>query len=212
MDFSKLKLTEGVSTSSNLALDAEAKTSDAATNKSAPAQVSPARKEMQMKQRTAKFGTPTTTQNIGDSFDVLQKHKELIKMREAAKMDWRKELMEAANPDDDPNHPYVEVMPHYSYRAKEAMENLKKAQMKDKAAGNPKPAMSGVNENTSPGDYQDPVGKKRSGKVVGKGPGTDNYDRTATPKENVARRKVNANPSLRGDMGKKAVERVTAKS
>ena len=212
MNFSKLKLNEGVTSSNNLALDAEKKTSDLATNVSAPAQVNPARKEMQMKQRTAKYGTPKTTQTIGDSYDMLRQHKELIKMRESAKVDWRKELMEAANPDDDPDHPFVEVMPHYQYRQKEAMENLKKAQMKDKEDGIKKPALSGVNENTSPGDYQDPVGKERSGKIVGKGPGTDNYDRTATPKENVARRKVNANPSLRGDMGKKAVERVTAKS
>ena len=212
MDFSKLKLNEGVSTSNNLALDAEKKTSDFATNVSAPAQKNPIRKEMQTKQRTAKFGTPTTSQTIGDSYDMLRQHKELIKMRESAKTDWRKELMEAANPDDDPDHPFVEVMPHYQYRQKEAMENLKKAQMKDKASGNPRPGMSGVNENTSPGDYQDAPGKVKSGKVVGKGPGTDNHDRTATPKENVARRKVNANPSLRGDMGKKAVERVTAKS
>ena len=212
MDFSKLKLTEGVSSSNNLALDAEKKTSDFATNVSAPAQVSPSRKEQQLKQRTAKVGTPITSQTIGDSYDVLRQHKELIKMRESAKADWRKELMEAANPDDDPDHPFVEVMPHYQYRQKEAMENLKKAQMKDKAAGNPRPGMSGVNENTSPGDYQDAPGKVKSGKVVGKGPGTDNHDRTATPKENVARRKVNANPSLRGDMGKKFVDKVTYKS
>lgn len=141
MDFSKLKLNEGVSSSNNLALDAESKASDSATNVSAPSQVSPSRKEMQMKQRTAKFGTPKSTQTIGDSFDALQQHKQLIKMREAAITDWRKELMEAANPDDDPNHPYVEVMPHYSYRAKEAMENLKKAQMKDKAEGKPMPGL-----------------------------------------------------------------------
>jgi len=141
MDFSKLKLNEGVTSSNNLALDAEKKTSDFATNVSAPAQKNPIRKEMQTKQRTAKFGTPTTSQNIGDSYDMLRQHKELIKMRESAKTDWRKELMEAANPDDDPDHPYVEVMPHYSYRAKEAMENLKKAQMKDKAEGKPMPGL-----------------------------------------------------------------------
>ena len=186
MNFSKLKLTEGVTSSNNLAIDAEKKTSETATNVSAPAQVNPARKEQQLKQRTAKIGTPLTSQTIGDSYSMLRQNKELIKLREASKADWRKELMEAANPDDDPDHPFVEVMPHYQYRQKEAMENLKKAQMKDKAAGNPRPGMSGVNENTSPGDYQDPSGKKESGKIVGKGPGTDNYDRTATPKENVA--------------------------
>jgi hypothetical protein len=212
MDFSKLKLTEGVSTSSNLAIDAEKKTTDYATNLSSPEQKNPARKEMQMKQRTAKFGTPTTKQQIGDSYDMLRQHKELLKMREAAMTDWRKELMEAANPDDDPDHPFVEVMPHYQYRQKEAMENLKKAQMKDKASGIKNPAVSGVNENASPGDYQDAPGKKTSGKIVGKGPGTDNHDRTATPKENVARRKVNANPSMRADMGKKFVDRVSSKS
>ena len=141
MDFSKLKLNEGVSTSNNLALDAEKKTSDFATNVSAPAQKNPIRKEMQTKQRTAKFGTPTTSQTIGDSYDMLRQHKELIKMRESAKTDWRKELMEAANPDDDPDHPFVEVMPHYQYRQKEAMENLKKAQMKDKAEGKPMPGL-----------------------------------------------------------------------
>lgn len=222
MDFTRLNLkaylTEGNSTpGSNLATAAEDKTTEAATNVSAPKQIDPARKEMQMKQRTAKFGTPKTNQTMmSNSYDPmlsLRTGKELVKMREAAKCDWRKELMEAANPDDDPNHPYVEVMPHYQYRAKEAMENLKKAQMKDKAQGNPRPALSGVNEemlteNPAPGDYQRPEGKKPSGKFIMKGKGTDNYDRTATPKENVARRKVNKNPELRGKMGEKAVKQV----
>ena len=75
MDFSKLKLTEGVSSSNNLALDAEKKTSDFATNVSAPAQVSPSRKEQQLKQRTAKVGTPITSQTIGDSYYMLRQHK-----------------------------------------------------------------------------------------------------------------------------------------
>jgi len=222
MDFTRLNLkaylTEGNSTpGSNLATAAEDKTREAATNVSAPKQIDPARKEMQMKQRTAKFGTPTTNQSMmSNSFDpmlTLRTGKELIKMREAAKCDWRKELMEAANPDDDPNHPYVEVMPHYQYRVKEFMQNLQKGRMKDKAQGDKTPALSGVNEeilteNPAPGDYQKPEGKKPSGKFVMKGKGTDNYDRTATPKENVARRKVNKNPELRGKMGEKAVKQV----
>ena len=40
--------------------------------------------------------------------------------------------MEAANPDDDPEHPFVEVMPHSDYRMKEAKKNMKKGMAKDK--------------------------------------------------------------------------------
>jgi hypothetical protein len=149
MDFTKLKLNEGVSSSNNLAISAADKAKSNATDVSAPAQKDVSRKEMQMKQRTAKLGTPNTSQTMmANSYDHLlnlRNKKQAIKMYESSKCDWRKEIMEAANPDEDPDHPYVEVMPHYQYRIQELIKNTKKAAMKDKAKGE-KPIAGGINQ------------------------------------------------------------------
>ncbi len=53
--------------------------------------------------------------------------REYVKMMEAAKADWRQELMEAAKPDEEGNHPYVDVMPFMNQKAKEAKQQMKGA-------------------------------------------------------------------------------------
>ena len=78
--------------------------------------------------------TPVQT-NIQSSYDVTKSNVELVKLREASKSDWRQEMMEAANPNDDPDHPFVEVMPFNDFRMKEAQNLMKKAAVKDKQAG-----------------------------------------------------------------------------
>lgn len=160
MDFTKLNLknylTEGISVSNNLATNAEQKTSELASTTGKDKQHDPSRREMQMKQKTARMG-PTRTSGevdvsaqpkVAESFINQKKAIEFRKMLESHKSDWKTELAEAINPDDDPEHPYVEIMPHYKYKEKEAKKNAGKAAMKDRASGEP-PLRTGVNENTA---------------------------------------------------------------
>lgn len=151
MNFSKLKLvSENVSLSNNLAIDAEKKSAAQSKTISSPNQHNPIRKQMQLKQASKKVAKPEISPSIEinagySPLEVLRTQKEIIKLRENLKCDWRKELLEAANPDDDPNHPYVEIMPHKQYKIKEFGQNAKKAAVKDKMKGE-KPITGGVNE------------------------------------------------------------------
>ena len=152
MNFSKLKLTEnaaGVAVTSNNPATRNA--SQSAANASGPGQSgmkqgtvnAQAGQSMQSatntgmkKQSPIKSGTQVNAggpTNIQSSYDATKANVELLKMRESAKCDWRKELMEAANPNDDPNHPFVEVMPYNDFRMKEAQKLMVKAAAKDKA-------------------------------------------------------------------------------
>jgi hypothetical protein len=227
---------------------------------------------------------------INSSYDAVKAHVELIKLRESSKSDWRQEIMEAANPNDDPDHPFVEVMPFNDFRMKEAQKNMAKAAQKDRQAGGitnmpgmkeeyqqldeapvaaaaaiPKltgilskagkigskiapfiPQGGGGGEKKEKksghsvavskatpmdednifdeamgalfeksvvvgGDYQPAPEKRKSGKALPKGNRKSpvrNYDNTATPAENEARRIVNAAPQLKGAMSKKALKGV----
>ena len=333
MNFSRLKLTEGISSSNNLATNAEAKTSEMASGIGRQKQMNPAAKEQQIKQRAARTG-PTTMNNTVDVapvaattesyLDTLHRV-EVEKARRHHSSNWRQDLAEAVNPDDDPQHPYVEIMPHIKYKEKEAKKNAAKAAATDRQNGEA-PLKTGVNEEAKYNskqkaaarslkkvgqktkaeakkardkfkkakDYQSkgddskakqaikagekhadkarslrtkevslsPMGsttyasrkdpsknnkkykhdvktkegrraiasrtvhedsfevfsdfldeeklkaKKDSGKAIPVGKGARNADNTATPRENAARRVVNANPSMRGDAGKAAVDRM----
>ena len=213
MDFTRLNLkeylTEGISSSNNLATNAEAKTADAASGIGRQKQMDPNRKEQQIKQRAARSGPTTMSQTVDitpgasttvESF-INQRNKiELEKQIRAHTSDWRYELYEAVNPDDDPQHPYVEIMPHHKYKEKEAKKNAAKAMKNDRDNGEP-PLRTGVNEESL-------KAKKDSGKAVPVGKGARNADNTATPRENVVRRKVNAEPDMRGKAGKHMVDRM----
>ena len=208
MNFSRLKLTEGISSSNNLATNAEAKTSEMASGIGKQKQMNPAAKEQQIKQRAARTG-PTTMNNTVDVapvaattesyLDTLHRV-EVEKARRHHTHNWRKELSEAVNPDDDPQHPYVEIMPHIKYKEKEVKKNAAKAAATDRQNGEA-PLKTGVNEESV-------KAKKDSGKAIPVGKGARNADNTATPRENASRRVVNANPSMRGTAGKAAVDRM----
>ena len=60
--------------------------------------------------------------------------REFIKMMEGQKSDWRQELMEAANPNDDPQHPFVDVMPFMNQKQDEAKKQMKAAAKDEKQA------------------------------------------------------------------------------
>ena len=150
---------------------------------------------------------------INSSYDAVKAHVELIKLRESSKCDWRQEIMEAANPNDDPDHPFVEVMPFNDFRMKEAQKNMVKAAQKDRQAGGVTNMPGRVTEAkvVVGGDYQPTPEKKKSGKALPKGNRKSpvrNYDNTATPAENEARRIVNKAPQLKGAMSKKALKGV----
>ena len=212
MDFTHLNLkqyiTEGTTATNNLAAKAGMKTSQHA-DQSNSVQQDPVRKNMQLKQRSARTGHTSMTDTVditpsagptAESFVNQRKAIERRKLIEKNKIDWRKEIMEAANPDDEPDHPYVEVMPHFKYKEKEAKKNALKAGAKDKASGDG-PLKTGVNE-------ENLKAKKDSGKAIPVGKGARNLDNTATPRENVARRVVNKTPD-KSKAQKKLIEPMT---
>lgn len=215
MDFTRLNLkqyiTEGISSSNNLATNAEQKTSEIASGAGKAKQMDPSRKEQQIKQRAARSGpttmtnmvdvTPTPVQTV-ESFKNQQLKIEMEKRLRRDSSDWRSELAEAVNPDDDPQHPYVEIMPHFKYKEKEAKKNAGKAAMADRQNGEP-PLRTGVNEESL-------KAKKVEGKAIPVGKGARNADNTATPRENTGRRYVNANPQIKGDMQDHVKKRVVA--
>jgi hypothetical protein len=221
MDFGKLKLNEGVA-NGNLAYDATQKTSEFSRTQGKEGQTGGTQnsRERQNAQKTAKTITkqsPMLQTSLNNSYDAMQAlrgRKELIKMREAAKYDWRKDLMEAANPNDDPNHPFVEVMPHSDYRMKEAKKNLAKSMGQDKMQQGSVTAGVGSSMSESAVGYADRQtvkAKKDQGKALPKGinkKAVTNADNTATPKENAGRRLFNANPQMKGELSKKALKGV----
>jgi hypothetical protein len=48
-------------------------------------------------------------------------------MLESSKSDWRTELIEAAQPDEEGNHPYVDIMPNMNQKAMEMKKQMKGA-------------------------------------------------------------------------------------
>ena len=188
MDFTRLNLkaylTEGISSSNNLATNAEVKTSEAASGIGRQKQMDPNRKEQQIKQRAARVGptkmnstvdvTPGASTTVESYLDTLHRV-EVEKAHRHHTHNWRKELSEAVNPDDDPQHPYVEIMPHHKYKEKEAKKNAAKAMKNDRDNGEP-PLQTGVNEESL-------KAKKDSGKAIPVGKGARNADNTATPRE-----------------------------
>ena len=90
------------------------------------------RREAQGLQMAAKTGSPTqasvTQKNIAEHLRVIRDKQELNKLYESEKSDWRKELSEAMGEDpNEPEHPYIKVMPHIKYKEIEAAKELEKA-------------------------------------------------------------------------------------
>ena len=57
---------------------------------------------------------------MSEYFEQLRKEKEIIKLRESLKSDWRSEIME------EEEHPYVDVMPSCDQKQKDAEKKVKK--------------------------------------------------------------------------------------
>ena len=65
--------------------------------------------------------------DVSYAAEQYRAEREYTKMMEASKVDWRQELMEAVKPDEEGNHPYVDVMPFMNQKAKEAKQQMKGA-------------------------------------------------------------------------------------
>ena len=69
----------------------------------------------------------TAASGVSYASEETRTQRELIKMMEGQKSDWGTELIEAAGPNDDPNHPYVDVMPFMNNKLQQAKRQMKDA-------------------------------------------------------------------------------------
>ena len=84
------------------------------------------RKDRQKAQMATQKSTPVKS-DISYTSEEARRQREYDKMWHNQKSDWREELKEAMRPDDQGNHPYVDVMPFVNSPAEEARRQLKVA-------------------------------------------------------------------------------------
>lgn len=123
INFTKLNLTE------SLALDAEQSSSEMAKG-SVEKKMSPLsrqRQKDQMAQRTAPAKKSDVVYASEDYFNELRDKIEHRKAQDAARSDWRSDIKEAVGerPQDEGDHPYVDIMPHTKKLPKKAHGNTK---------------------------------------------------------------------------------------
>ena len=123
MDFSNIarQLAEGVS------LDAAASAAEKATaggQKQKEGTMNA--REKQKSQMAAQQNTPVKS-DVSYASEEARKQREYDKMLTNESSNWRKELVEAAKPDEEGNHPYVDVMPFMNQKAQEAKRQMKGA-------------------------------------------------------------------------------------
>ena len=137
MDFSKLKLvTEALGND----LYSRSAQNSAQNAKPGHGQQQAASQSMQNAQKTgvvapstrAKTTEPVVTSarpaaatnvaktSVGEHFDAMRRRIEAYKQLEERKSDWKAELTEALGAADDPEHPYVDVMPFKNSKMKDA--------------------------------------------------------------------------------------------
>ena len=84
------------------------------------------RRESQKAHMSQQQNTPVKS-DVSYASEEFRSQREYAKMMEAAKVDWRQELIEAVEPDEQGNHPYVDVMPFTNQKAKETKQQMKGA-------------------------------------------------------------------------------------
>lgn len=129
MNFSKLHLSEGVSTDA-AALAAERATAGGEKQKQGTA----SSREKQKAQMAAQKNTPVKS-DISYASEEARVEREYDKMLSNQTVDWRKELMESIAPDEQGNHPFVDVMPSMDQKQQEVKKQVKGA-VKAQATGN----------------------------------------------------------------------------
>ena len=123
MDFSNIarQLAEGVS------LDAAASAAEkASTGGQKQKEGTMNAREKQKSQMAAQQNTPVKS-DISYASEEARRGREYDKMIANESVDWRKELYEAATPDEQGNHPFVDVMPFLDQKQQEAKKQMKGA-------------------------------------------------------------------------------------
>ena len=92
------------------------------------------RKQIQKNQMAQQKSTVSKS-DVSYASEEARADREQTRMMESAKSDWRKELIEAAEPDEEGNHPYVDVMPFMDQKLQELKKQMKAAAAKQ-AGGN----------------------------------------------------------------------------
>lgn len=69
----------------------------------------------------------TAASGISYASEEARSEREEMKMMESQMSDWRQELIEAAGPNDDPNHPFVDVMPFMNNKLNQAKKQMQAA-------------------------------------------------------------------------------------
>ena len=104
MNFSKLHLSEGES------LDAAVASSEKATVSSEKQKEGTKQARQKQKSQMATQSGLVRTSDVSYTSEEARMEREYDKMMSNQTVDWRKELMEAAKPDEQGNHPFVDVM------------------------------------------------------------------------------------------------------
>jgi hypothetical protein len=121
MNFSKLHLSEGES------LDAAAASAEKAKIGSEKQRdITKDSRQKQKSQMATQTGLVRTS-DVSYTSEEARMKREYDKMIANESVDWRKELYEAATPDEQGNHPFVDVMPFMDQKQQEAKKQMKGA-------------------------------------------------------------------------------------
>ena len=163
------------------------------------------------------------TSYASESYETLRRSKEIARMREMYSHDWRKDISEGAEENDESPHPYIDVMPRTNHREKKmALQGKQAKDQKEKETQGLGESYSKLYDTTKPGGK---LRKKTAEKVTKKmdeGPNFEDVfgafvdeelnikDQMAISKEAAKNR--NPNPdhkAIRGKMLAKAVSKDT---
>ena len=127
MNFSKLHLCEGGTEATDTAIASSEKAKEGGEK-----QINnTSRRRESQKAHMAQQGSTPVKSDVSYASEEYRSQREYVKMMEDSKVDWRKELIEAVKPDEEGNHPYVDVMPFANQKAKETKQQMKGAAKMD---------------------------------------------------------------------------------
>ena len=102
------------------------------------------RKQVQKNQMAQQKSTVSKS-DVSYASEEARADREQTRMMESSKSDWRKELIEAAQPDEEGNHPYVDVMPFMDQKMQELKKQMKAAAAKEAGGMQAKMAEGALN-------------------------------------------------------------------
>ena len=124
MDFSNIarQLREGMESTEAAASSSEKATQGGMMQK----QDTNRRRNSQKSHMSQQRSTPMKS-DVTFASEEYREEREIVKNLSNKLSDWRQDLVEAAKPDEEGNHPYVDVMPFMNQKAMEAGRQMKDA-------------------------------------------------------------------------------------